>query len=77
MCHFFGESKADIAVLALATELCSSDSREFDLTKLQFCLDYVARHPHQIGLQKEVGNVTQKGLWRANEPHVIAIIKKE
>ena len=39
MCHFFGKSKADIAVLALATELCSSDSHLFDLKKLQFCLN--------------------------------------
>jgi len=77
MCHFFGESKSDIGVLALATELCSSDSHKFDLTKLEFCLDYVLRHPNQIGLKKEEGNVSQKGLWRANEPHVITMITKE
>ncbi|MFA5959823.1 MAG: hypothetical protein WC785_04840 [Tatlockia sp.] len=77
MCHFFGKSKADIAVLALATELCSSDSDLFDLTKLQFCLNYILQYSSQIGLQKEMGNVPQKGLWRANEPHVIAIITKE
>lgn len=77
MCHFFGESKADVAVLALATELCSSDSHTFDLAKLQFCLNYIAQHPDKIGLQKEEGHLPQKGLWRANEPHVIAVITKQ
>lgn len=76
MCHFFGESKGDIGVLALATELCASDNENFDLEKLRFCLDYVSSQPEQIGLQKEERNVPQKGLWRANEPHVIATITK-
>lgn len=75
--HFFGESKEDIAVLALAAELCPSDDEPFDITKLQFCLDYVLKHPERIGLQKETREVPQKGLWRANEPQVIAEITKE
>lgn len=55
----------------------NSDKSAFDTTKLQFCLNHVLQNSSQIGLQKEVGNVPQKGLWRANEPHVIAIITKE
>ncbi|MDP1835738.1 MAG: hypothetical protein Q8K75_07400 [Chlamydiales bacterium] len=76
MCHFFGESIADLGVLALATELCSSDEQLFDLNKLQFCFDYISHQGELIGLQKEEGNVVQKGLWRANEPHVISVITK-
>lgn len=75
--HFFGKSIEDIAVLALATELCPSDSNQFDLSKLQFCLDYIKQNPERIGLVKEEGNVPQKGLWRADEPEVIASITKE
>lgn len=75
--HFFGETVADIAVLGLATELCPSDRNKFDLTKLEFCLDYVTKHPDRIGLQKEEGNVPQKGMWRAKEPEVIAVITKQ
>lgn len=74
--HFFGESIADIAVLGLATELCSSDKEKFDLAKLQFCLDYVLRYPESFGLEKEGADVPQKGRWRANEPQVIAILTK-
>ncbi len=76
-CHFFGESIEDIAVLALATELCPSNQESFDISKLQFCLDYVLRHPEKIGLQKEERNVPQKGMWRSNEPQVIATITKD
>lgn len=72
--HFFGESVADIGVLCLATELCSSDKDKFNLEKLQFCLDYVSRYPESIGLEKETGNIPQKGYWRANEPQVIATL---
>lgn len=75
-CHFFGESQADIAVMAMATELCPSDTKPFDISKLKFCLDYVLHHPEQIGLEVETGNIPQKGLWRANEPQVISIITK-
>lgn len=75
--HFFGKSVTDIAVLGLATELCPSNNAKFDITKLQFCLDYVLQHPNQIGLQKEESDVPQKKLWRANEPQVLAIITKE
>lgn len=74
--HFFGESAADVAVLGLATELCSANKDRFELEKLQFCLDYVSRHPESIGLVKETGNVPQKGFWRANEPQVIATLTK-
>lgn len=74
--HFFGESVADIAVLGLATELCLANKDKFELAKLQFCLDYVSRHPESIGLVKETGNVPQKGYWRANEPQVIATLTK-
>jgi len=74
--HFFGKSIADIGVLGLATELCSSNMDKFELAKLQFCLDYVARHPESIGLEKETGNVPQKGYWRANEPQVIATLTR-
>lgn len=74
--HFFGETIADIAVLGLATELCPSNAQKFDLEKLQFCLDYVSKHPERIGLQKEERNIPQKGMWRANEPQVIATITK-
>jgi hypothetical protein len=76
-CHFFGESIEDIAVLALAAELCPSNQEPFDLSKLQFCLEYVLRYPERIGLQKEERNVPQKGMWRSNEPQVIATITKE
>lgn len=75
--HFFGKSPEEIAVLGLATELCPSDNKPFNLSKLQFCLDYVAHYPERIGLQKEERDVPQRGLWRADEPQVIAIIKKE
>ena len=75
--HFFGENIADIGVLALATELCPSDNEKFDLAKLKYCLDYVSNHPERIGLQKELADVPQKGLWRASEPQVIAVITKD
>lgn len=74
--HFFGETIDDIAVLGLATELCPSDNEQFDLAKLKFCLDFVKRYPEQIGLQREEKNIPQKGLWRSNEPQVIANITK-
>lgn len=74
--HFFGKTKEDIAVLALATELCVADDHLFDLTKLEFCLDYVSRYPERIHLQKETREVPQKGYWRANEPQIIATITK-
>jgi hypothetical protein len=75
--HFFGKTIEDIAVLAMATELCPSDNQRFDLAKLKFCLDYVAKNPQHIGLEKEERDVPQKGYWRANEPQVIAIITKQ
>lgn len=74
--HFFGETVADIGVLGLATELCSSNTDKFELAKLQFCLDYVSRYPESIGLEKEMGNVPQKGYWRANEPQIIVTLTK-
>lgn len=74
--HFFGESIADIGVLGLATELCPSNTDKFDLAKLQFCLDYVSQYPESIGLERETGNVPQKGYWRANEPQVIATLTR-
>lgn len=76
-CHFFGDSIEDIAVLALATELCPSNREPFDISKLQFCLDYVLRYPERIGLQKEEHDLPQKGMWRSNEPQIIATITKE
>jgi hypothetical protein len=75
--HFFGKTIEDIAVLAHATELCPSNSEEFDIAKLQFCLDYISKYPERIGLQKEEKNVPQKGMWRANEPQIVAAITKE
>lgn len=74
--HFFGQSIADIAVLALAGELCPNNDIQFQLEKLKFCYQYIVHHPESIGLQKEDRNVPQKGLWRANEPQVVAIISK-
>lgn len=74
--HFFGESIADIGVLGLATELCSSGKDKFELSKLQFCLDYVSRYPERIGLERETGPVPQKRFWKANEPQVIAILTR-
>lgn len=74
--HFFGQSIADIGVLCLATELCSSNKDKFDLTKLQFCFDYVSHYPEKIGLEKETGNVPQRGYWRANEPQVITTLTR-
>jgi SAM-dependent methyltransferase len=76
-CYFFGESIEDVAVLALAAELCPSNNDPFDLSKLQFCLEYITNYPERFNLQKEVRNVPQKGLWRANEPQIIATITKE
>lgn len=77
MCHFFGESIADLAVLGLATELCPADHNLFDTKKLQFCFDYLTDYADRMGVQKESRDVPQKGLWRGNEPHVIAIITRE
>lgn len=74
--HFFGKTPEDIAVLGLATELCPSDPNPFEISKLQFCLDYVSRYPERIGLQKEEREVPQRGLWRANEPQVLSTITK-
>lgn len=76
MCHFFGETIADIAVLGLATELCSVDNDLFDLDKLRFCLDYVLRNGNRMGLTIEQRDVPQRGLWRAFEPHVMSVITK-
>lgn len=76
MCHFFGKSIDDLAVLALATELCPPDNNRFAIEKLEFCFDYMMHNPGKFGLQKENKDVPQKGLWRGNEPHVIAIITK-
>lgn len=75
--HFFGETVEDIAVLGLATELCPSNSETFDLTKLQFCLDYVSRYPERIGLHKVKNDTPHKGMWCANEPQVMATITKK
>ena len=75
--HFFGKSLADIAVLGLAGELCPSDDKIFDLAKLEFCIDYVSQHPDRIGLKKEERDIPQKGLWRANQPQVLATITKK
>lgn len=77
MCHFFGDSIGDLAVLALATELSPPDNKRFDIKKLEFCFDYIIHNSERIGLQKENSNVPQKGLWRGNEPHVIAVITRE
>lgn len=74
--HFFGRYIADIAVTALAAELCPSDKNPFDLRKLKFCMDYVIDHSDRIGLQIETKDVPQKGMWRANEPQVLATITK-
>lgn len=75
--HFFGETVADIGVMGLAGELCPSNDEKFDIDKLKFCLNYVSEKPERFHLQKEQGEVPQKGLWRANEPQVIAVITKE
>jgi len=74
--HFFGDTIEDIAALGLATELCPSDSDPFEIDKLKFCLNYVKENPNRIGLVKEERNVPQKGMWRANEPQVLATISK-
>lgn len=74
--HFFGNSIADLAALALAAELCPSDRDAFDLNKLQFCFEYIQRYPERLGLHREEASVPQKGMWRANEPQVIATITK-
>lgn len=74
--HFFGKSIADIAALALLGELCPSNSEIFELNKLQFCFDYILRFPKRIGLQKEEGAVPQRGMWRANQPQVLAMLNK-
>ncbi len=71
------EQAPNLAVLALATELCPPDNNKFDIEKLQFCFDYISHNADRIGLQKENNDVPQKGLWRGNEPHVIAVITKE
>ncbi len=75
-CHFFARSIADMGVIGLAGELCSSDNKPFDLAKLKFCWDYLVQHPEEVGLLKEERDVPQKGFWRADEPQVIAIITK-
>lgn len=72
--HFFGDTVEDLAVLALAAELCPSDNKPFDLSKLQFCFDYITRNAERVGLQKEQRDVPQKGMWRANEPQILATI---
>ena len=73
---FFWRIHSGYSCLALATELCSSNTHIFDLEKLKFCLDFVAKYPQSIGLQKETRNIPQKGHWMANEPHVITMIQK-
>ncbi len=75
--HFFARSIADMAVIALAGELCSSDWNPFELEKLQFCWDHLVAYPQEFGLKKETRDVPQKGFWRADEPQVIAIITKQ
>ncbi len=74
--HFYARSIADMAVIALAGELCPSDSELFDLSKIRFCWDRLIEHPERYGLRKETRAVSQKGLWRADEPQVIAMITK-
>lgn len=75
--HFFGRSIADIAALALAGELCPSNEVSFEVEKLKFCYQYILQHSDSLDLQKEKRDVPQKGFWRANEPQVVAVIRKE
>lgn len=77
MCHFFGESAADIAALGLISELNSFNEEKFDMRKLRFCLDYIMQNPDHVGLKIEDGPVPQRGLWRTNQPHITAIITKQ
>lgn len=74
--HFFADTIEDMAVLALAAELCPVDRKQFDISKLHFCLDNLKLHPEKIGLRKEDGDVPQKGMWKADEPQVLATITK-
>lgn len=74
--HLFGKTLADISVLGLATELCPANHEKFDLSKLQFCLDYVTNHRERLGVCKEEGNVPQRGLWRVREPQILCTITK-
>ncbi|MBA3957978.1 MAG: class I SAM-dependent methyltransferase [Parachlamydiaceae bacterium] len=74
--HFFSDSIADMAVLAMATELCPSNKEPFDPAKIEFCFEYLSHNPEKVFLQIEQENVPQKGMWRGSEPQILSVIVK-
>jgi len=74
--YFYGKSKFDLAAMLMAGEMVESNDEIFYLEKLKFSLHNLEKHPVAFGLQMEMGDVPQKGMWRVNQQQVIAIIKK-
>jgi len=74
--YFYGKSKLDLAAMLMAGEMVESNDENFDLDKLEFSLHNLEKNPVTFGLQMEMDDVPQKGMWRVNQQQVIVVIKK-
>lgn len=73
--HLFSQTLPDMAALCLVGELLEVDDEPFDMSVLEFAVDYLETDPRRRGLVREHQGPRQ-GMWRADQPQVVTIIRK-
>ncbi|MDE1463092.1 class I SAM-dependent methyltransferase [Spartinivicinus poritis] len=73
---FFGETKDDLAAMALISGIIPFNEQPFDISKLIFTRQFIEENADFIGLKQEQAPGERQNMWKANQPQVVCVIEK-